>query len=123
MHHNTLYSSFVQNASGEVAIRIPSHPTLRSLCLKCGPITASSANCSGKAPAKDVCDIDERLCTALTKRGILWRIYEDRFNPPKGGLPSTIVKPKGKSLTILREGAYGLSNLRAQGFELVNSKM
>jgi L-threonylcarbamoyladenylate synthase len=91
-------ASEVYGADPTVAIRVPAHPVARALCEAWGgPLTATSANRSGQAPARTAGELvglgpDERL------------LVVDGGSTP-GGLPSTIVDVRGASPVLVRAGA------------------
>ncbi len=91
-------ASEVYGEESSVAIRVPAHPVARALCEAWGgPLTATSANRSGDAPARAVDELgplahDERL------------LVVDGGSTP-GGLPSTIVDVRGPEPVLVRAGA------------------
>ena len=96
---------------GLVCVRLTSHPGARSLCLQTGtPLTASSANFSGKKPPSAPDEIDPELKGQAD-------FFFNPPPPPGGGAPSTIVAEaeQGK-LNILREGAIDRETLIGAGF-------
>jgi L-threonylcarbamoyladenylate synthase len=88
-------------AEGCVAVRQSSHPTAQALVARFGrPLTATSANRAGEAPATTPELVDE--------------IFEGRCRilhggPTVGGAPSTLVRVRGDRVEILRRGAIELS--------------
>lgn len=99
------------NDRGLLCVRLTSHPGARSLCLGAeAPLTASSANLSGKKPPSSADEIDPDLK----------RQSDFCFNPlplPGGGAPSTIVaEPEPGKLNILRAGAIDRETLIRAGF-------
>lgn len=82
---------------GRVAVRVPAHDVARALSAAAGfPITATSANRSGAAPAIDA----DAVAAALPSVDLL---VDD--GPAPGGLPSTIVDLCGEAPVLLRDGA------------------
>ena len=99
--------------SGKVAVRLTSHPIARELCLHCGPLTASSANISGAAPAARVELISAQLLDACA--GVL-----DLPPLPKGGPPSTLIELVDPStLRLARCGAISADELRHMGWDVL----
>lgn len=96
----------------EVAVRQTPHAGAVSLCMACGPLSASSANLSGE-PAV----IEPNLFSpALTEHlaGII-----ELLPKPAGGLPSTLIKIlEDNSLQILRQGAISEHALIAAGWRI-----
>jgi len=87
-----------------IGVRIPSVPWLRRLITKVGlPITATSANISGKGEISDPAEI--------------LRTFNDKVDiivdggPTRGGRASTIVDITGRTPLILREGAVSKAQL------------
>jgi L-threonylcarbamoyladenylate synthase len=89
-------------ANGFVAVRESPHPTARALVAAFGgPITATSANVSGGAPAttpEAVEEVFEGRCRVL------------HGGPTAGGAPSTIVRVRGNRLEILRKGVLPIAD-------------
>jgi len=88
-------------ASGCVAVRDSPHPTARALVAAFGgPITATSANLTGGAPAttpEAVEEVFEGRCRVL------------HGGATAGGSPSTIVRVRGSRLEILRKGVLPIA--------------
>ena len=86
---------------GFVAARVSSHPVAQALVLAAGrPITATSANPAGAAPAR----------TAAQVRAYFgaegFHVLEGGQTP--GGPPSTLVRLRGNDVELLRKGAIAL---------------
>ncbi|MFP4190943.1 MAG: L-threonylcarbamoyladenylate synthase [Candidatus Hydrogenedentota bacterium] len=80
-------------SSGKVAVRCPGHATARELCAVFGgPLTSTSANRAGAAPATSIEAIDVPGVGAVVNGGML-----------SAAQPSTLLDPE--TGTILREGA------------------
>lgn len=87
----------VHGGRGTVAIRVPDHAVARALASAAGmPITATSANRSGAAPARCVEELE-----SLRDRRLL--IVDG--GATAGGAPSTIVDARRPVPTLVREGA------------------
>ena len=99
------------DSGGHLALRIPSHPGARDLAFAVGEaLVASSANISGKPPARDAVSIDLAL---LERVPVLW----DAPPRPAGRLPSTLVRlSDGNRVKILRQGAVSMRALQEAGF-------
>ena len=90
-------STFITGGTHTVAVRIPGESFALRLA-ECArfPITATSANLSGKPPARDAETVVEYFGDAID-------LIIDG-GPTKGKLPSTIVDVTGENLHIVREG-------------------
>jgi L-threonylcarbamoyladenylate synthase len=83
---------------GTVAVRVPAHDVARAIARVAGhPITATSANRSGGATAATAGDVLARL-------GATVDLVIDA-GPSPGGPPSTIVRVRGREVTLVRAGA------------------
>lgn len=88
----------VRAPDGSVAVRVPAHAVARALARAAGtPLTATSANRSGAAPAADA-------RAALAALGAEVDAIVDA-GPARGGAPSTIVDARGAAPRLVREGA------------------
>ena len=88
----------VTGGTGTVGVRVPAHEVTRALCWACLlPLTATSANISGAAPATDPDDVERTLGG--------WIDLLIDAGPAPGGAPSTIVDATGPNVTLVREGA------------------
>ncbi len=83
--------------TGTIGVRVSSHPTASLLCdYLNGPLTATSANISGKIPAKNVHEV--------------FRYFGNKINfickgsPSKATTCSTIVRLESEKLRLLRKG-------------------
>lgn len=101
---NPLFPAGLLGPGGTLALRLPDVPWLLELVRKLdAPLTATSANISGK---KEIADPVEVI-----------RIFRGKVDlivdggPTPGGLPSTIVDVTGEEPRILREGAIPKSQL------------
>lgn len=113
-----------RNEDGLAALRVTSHPLAARLAtLAGGALTASSANFSGAAPAARAEALDPALLAALAQAGpdtgiVLAASPEEE---PRGGLPSTLVRPlpgDGHALRLLRAGAVSAEALKEAGFRV-----
>ena len=101
--------------TGKVAVRITSHPVCRGLALAVGePLSASSANISGRPPVTLAAELDPELISGVD--GVL-----DAPPQPDGGLPSTLIEPLDdyRHIRILRAGSISESALIQAGFLIV----
>lgn len=88
----------VHGGTNLVAVRVPAHPLARALCRVTGrPLTATSANRSGEAPASTADEVRARVDEALS-------LLLDG-GPAPGGPPSTIVDVSGAEPRLVRAGA------------------
>lgn len=94
----------VSSGTGKVGIRVPAHVVARRLCASCGtPLTATSANISGRPASNDPEDIA--------------RVLGDRIDllvdagPTPGGPPSTVVDVTGSTPILVRVGAIAWADI------------
>lgn len=88
--------------TGTVGVRMPGHPVALGLVRAAGlPVTAPSANPSGKPPPTSAQAVLERL------RGSVDLIIDG--GPTAGGLPSTVLDVSVLPPRIIRQGAVALS--------------
>lgn len=96
-------SSQVTGNSGTVGIRISSHPLALAFVARMGqPITATSANISGKPPAKSVAEVVKMFGDTLD--------YILDGGETLAGLCSTIVGTRGTHLTLVRPGKIDITS-------------
>lgn len=95
----------VSGGTGTVGVRIPFHPVARALCRVCGtPLTATSANLSGKAPSADPDEVARSLGDRID-------LLVDAGMTP-GGPASTIVDATADEPRLVREGAIAWEEIR-----------
>jgi L-threonylcarbamoyladenylate synthase len=88
-------------SDGCVAARVSSHPVAHALVVAAGrPITATSANPAGTAPARTA----EQVKSYFAGRD--FHLLDGGETP--GGPPSTLARMTGEKLEILRQGAIFL---------------
>ena len=93
----------ISAGTGTVAVRVPGLLPARELAaLAGGAITATSANRQGETPPSTARQVVECFADELAS-GLLAGIADGSDSP--GGPPSTIVRPIGDELLILRAGA------------------
>jgi L-threonylcarbamoyladenylate synthase len=85
------------SGSSTLAVRIPGHDLVRALLYRTGPLTGTSANRSGAAPAVDV---DAALGTLHGEPDLA---LDGGLCP--GGGPTTIVDLTKSPVRVLRQGA------------------
>jgi L-threonylcarbamoyladenylate synthase len=102
--------------TGLVGIRLSSCRPLCELLTRVGPLTGTSANRAGAAPARTAVAVQQTL-------GDLVDLIVDA-GPTPGGLPSTVVNAQD-SVCMVREGAIERkvieARLQQRGFSLKNS--
>jgi L-threonylcarbamoyladenylate synthase len=97
-------SGFITAGTHKVAVRIPGDSFALELARLINlPITATSANPSGRSPAQDA-------ETVVRYFGEEIDLVID-CGPAPGGLPSTIVDVTGDHIKIMREGAIRIESL------------
>ena len=89
--------------TGTVGVRQPAAPILAHLLRRTGPLTGTSANRAGQAPARTAAEVQAALGSDLD-------LILDG-GPTAGGAPSTIVDTTGP-LRIVREGPITRQQLR-----------
>ncbi len=99
----------VRSAEGGVAVRVSPHPLVAALLeLLPTPLTSTSANAHGEAPARSA---EEALHAAVTLgAGEEMLVVDGGHLPPSG--PSTIVDCTGPAPVVIREGTLPVSRLR-----------
>jgi L-threonylcarbamoyladenylate synthase len=95
----------VTGGSGRVGVRVPAHDIARMICRAADrPITATSANLSGRPATADPDEVERTL-------GDLVDLLIDA-GPAPGGLPSTIVDVTGREPRIVRAGAVSQDDIQ-----------
>lgn len=104
-----IFPDGVRSAAGAVAVRVSPHPLVGTLLELLGaPLTSTSANAPGAAPARSGA---EALAVAEgLGAGEDLLVVETGTLPPSG--PSTIVDCTGPVPTVIREGSVPVSRLR-----------
>jgi L-threonylcarbamoyladenylate synthase len=88
----------VTGGTGRVGVRVPRHNVTTALSRAAGrPVTATSANRSGEAPAAGAAEVERSLADAID-------LILDAGATP-GGPPSTIVDTTGPEPRLVRAGA------------------
>ncbi|HDS74797.1 MAG TPA: threonylcarbamoyl-AMP synthase [Firmicutes bacterium] len=96
----------ITGGTGTVAVRVPSHAHARILAdASGGAITATSANIQGEPPPSSL----EEVCAQFPSG--LAGIVGGESTP--GGFATTLVRPVGRQLYILRSGVITESTLRS----------
>ena len=88
---------------GTVAVRMPDHPVALAILERTGPLAVSSANRTGRPPARDGDEAEKMLGDHVA-------VIVDA-GPALGGEPSTIVDATSAQGRILRRGALGIHQL------------
>lgn len=114
-----LYPPGIRSAEGGVGMRVSSGPVAAAMVSALGrPVTATSANRSGEAPATDLqsaIGVARHLEEAASRRGPggepgIW-VVDGGALPPS--LPSSVVDCRAGIPRILREGAVPEAEIRA----------
>jgi L-threonylcarbamoyladenylate synthase len=88
----------VSAGTGRVGVRVPDHLVARALCEAFGtPLTATSANLSGRPPSNDPDEVTRELAGLVD-------VMLDAGRSP-GGPPSTVVDVTGADPVLVRAGA------------------
>jgi L-threonylcarbamoyladenylate synthase len=102
-------SEFITAGTRKVAVRMPGESFALHLARAAYfPVTATSANLSGKTPARDVEAVIKYFGASID--------FVIDGGPAPGGGPSTIVDVTGNGAIILREGLIRKEALAASGF-------
>lgn len=104
-------SPLCTDPEGLAAVRLTSHPVARDLALAAGgPLTATSANLSGRPPVCQAANLDPEVVEQVDA------VLEGQPQPA-GGLPSTLVLSlENRVVSVLRPGAVNIAQLRDAGF-------
>lgn len=99
----------VRSAEGTVALRVSPHPLVAALLGRVrAPLTSTSANAPGEAPARSA---EEALAVGMRLgAGDELLVVDGGRLPPSG--PSTIVDCRGPTPVVVREGTVPLDRLR-----------
>jgi L-threonylcarbamoyladenylate synthase len=93
-------------SGGGIGVRVSSHPLARALAHGLGhPITATSANLSGAAPARTTAEANAALGDQI-------KVFVEGGTLP-GGMPSSVVQCDRDGWRLLREGAIGADQIEA----------
>src|SRR4051794_13456982 len=85
------------DTNGTVALRMPDHEIALALLGQAGPMAVTSANLTGRPPARTAAEAQEQLGASVS-------VYLDG-GPASGGPASTILDCTGGAPVTLREGA------------------
>jgi L-threonylcarbamoyladenylate synthase len=95
----------VTGGTGRIGVRVPAHEIARAVCRAADrPVTATSANISGRPPTADPDEVERTL-------GDVVDLLVDTGAAP-GGAPSTIVDVTGGELRLVRAGAIAWDDIR-----------
>ncbi|MDE2804600.1 MAG: Sua5/YciO/YrdC/YwlC family protein [Gemmatimonadota bacterium] len=93
-------------ADGSVAVRVPGHPVTLKLLETAGqPITSTSANPPGGAPARTVAAARD------AGRAMGAELFALEGGPLPGGAPSTLVRPATRGAEVIRQGSVDPARL------------
>lgn len=109
----------LQNANGEISVRVSSNAQARKLCeALASPIAATSANLSGKPPAMREWEFTEDFIASANASAIKVG-FAGWSSVNRERLPSTIIAPKenGK-IRLLRAGQISANSIVSAGFEV-----
>ena len=111
-------SPLLQDDQGSIAVRWTSHPTAQGLAVRSGaPLTATSANVSGRPAASRPEELDPQLLAAMRPQGVGMILRQPPY--PAGGLPSTVVQVlSDNTLKIFRTGAISQDMLAQNGWSI-----
>ena len=90
------FPSSIVSPTGTIGVRIPDHPLARSLAELVGPVTATSANRHGQAPARSIGEARRVFGSDVA-------VYLDG-DPQPSGRPSELVDLTGSAARPVRRG-------------------
>jgi L-threonylcarbamoyladenylate synthase len=91
---------------GGIGVRVSSHPVARALAHALGhPITATSANLSGAAPARTTAEASATLSDQI-------KVFVEGGTLP-GGMPSTVIECDRDGWKLIRDGAISADQIKA----------
>lgn len=93
------------DTGGTVAVRMPDHEVAVEVLTTTGPLAVSSANVTGRPPARSAQDARDQLGDSVA-------VYLEAGDTGSD-TPSTIVDVSGGLPRVLRQGALGLAELQA----------
>jgi L-threonylcarbamoyladenylate synthase len=93
------------DAAQTVAVRMPLHPVALDLLKNTGPMAVSSANRTGRPPARSAAEARQQLGDAV-------EVYLDG-GVTDDSMPSTIVDVTGSRPRVLRIGHVSLDDIRS----------
>lgn len=103
------YPPGVRSATGGVAVRRTAHPLAAALVRALGaPITSTSANAPGEAPARS----GDEAAEVVTRLGAAEQVLVLDVGRLDESAPSTVVDCTGQRPRVLREGAIPIGRLR-----------
>lgn len=92
---------------GTIVLRVPANDFCRALAEALGgPLSATSVNLSGRAPATSIAEIDRHIAENVAL------IYD--AGPCPSATPSTIIRLDGAAIEILRPGIVSEQTIRAR---------
>jgi L-threonylcarbamoyladenylate synthase len=92
-------------ADGTVGVRVPAHSIALTLAQRVGgAIATTSANPSGLPPATRASEVIEALGERLDL------VLDGGYS--RGGTASTVIRPEGDTITIIRDGAIPAETIR-----------
>lgn len=103
-----VFPNGVRSDSGAVAVRVSPHEVVRRLLLALGgPITSTSLNAPGEAPARSCAEAVDAL-SDLGAENVM--VLDAGLLPPSG--PSTVIDCTTETPVVVREGAVPVNRLR-----------
>ncbi len=110
----------IAGRGGAVGVRFSSHPVAQGLAAAAaqagiGPLTSTSFNRHGDAPARDYAQATRAVDSGATTQELLDRpfVIDPAAHDACGEPPSTVLDLTGSEPRVLREGALGVSVLAA----------
>jgi len=100
-------SGFMKSKQGTIALRVPDHAGLQKLLPYFTGLFSTSANISGNPIPRTIEEIDERII-----KQVACMVIDKKEKPGGSSLPSTIIDCSGDHVTVVREGAYPIDELK-----------
>jgi len=97
---------FMKSKKGTIALRVPDHTGLQKLLPHFTGLFSTSANIGGNPIPRTIEEIDERIVKQIAC------VVLDKKEKQVTSLPSTIIDCSGNNITVVREGAYPVDELR-----------
>ena len=101
-----LVPDFMKSKKGTIALRVPDHAGLQKLLPYFAGLFSTSANISGNPIPRTIKEVDERIIKQVAYAVI------DKKEKSVTLLPSTIIDCSDGHITVVREGAYPIDELR-----------
>lgn len=95
---------FIKSSENTIALRVPDHAPLRAVLKNFDGLFSTSANKAGQSVPRSFDEVDPDILNQVSY------VVLDRDREPEL-LPSTILDCTGKTIKVVREGAYPITQL------------